>query len=283
MLFRSEDPASHKLSIREKSLIVDWIRGEYYRADDERPVLPHTEEEARNAVMLGRRFTASSEQVIGASPVVESGKHRAERLFHDNCAACHNYLDPNGRGLVATNTSAANLYGFGSREWLTGLLTLKRIESDEYFGATAHFESDMVDYVRDNLKELDEAKQASLKDLIAALSSEAGLPGQAEVDRQARESGSIDRGRAALGETFSCTDCHKFHDNGDLGSAPDLTGWGSKDWLVGIISNPGHARFYDERNDRMPGFAMGNPAKRDMLTPEEIGLIVAWLRGEEIP
>lgn len=277
-----EDPASHKLSIREKSLIVDWIRGDYYRPRDEQPVLPHTEEEARNAVMLGRRFVSASQKVVGAAPVVELGKHRAERLFRENCSACHNYLDANGRGIVASTTSAANLYGFGSREWLVGLLTFKRIESDEYFGATAHFESDMVDYVRDNLRELDEAKLASLRDLIAALSSEAQLPGQAEADKQSRESGVIDKGRTALAETFSCTDCHKFHDQGDLGSAPDLTGWGSRDWLVEIISNPGHSRFYDERNDRMPGFAMGNPQKRDMLTAEEIGLIVAWLRGEEI-
>ena len=38
-------------------------------------------------------------------------------------------------------------------------------------------------------------------------------------------------------ENYSCTDCHKFRDTGNLGSAPDLTGWGSKDWLVRFIGD----------------------------------------------
>jgi ubiquinol-cytochrome c reductase cytochrome b subunit len=274
------DPASHSLSIAELSLIVDWIRGEYYRADDAEPVLPHSEEYARHVVALGRGAVPESDRIVGRAPKTLDDPRLAEAIFRKNCAACHNHLDPKGKGIAATHTSAANLYHFGSREWLAGLLTHPKIASDEYFGATAHFESDMADFVRDNLRDLDEPRRAALNDLIVALSSEARLAYQRDADAQAMQQGTIERGRAALAESFSCTDCHKFYDQGDLGSAPDLTGWGSEEWLTELIRNPGHSRFYDARNDRMPAFATGRSDRPGLLTEEEIFLLVRWLRGQ---
>ena len=67
---------------------------------------------------------------------------------------------------------------------------------------------------------------------------------------------------------------HKFHEDGE-NTAPDLTGYGSKDWLVAFIGNPGHERFYGSRNDRMPAFG-----EEKQLTPQEISLVADWLRGE---
>jgi len=274
------DPASHALSIRELSLIVDWIRGEYYRAEDDEPVLPHSEEYARHVVALGRGAVPESDSIVGRAPKTLDDPRLAEALFWKNCAACHNHLDPKGKGIAATHTSAANLFHFGSREWLAGLLTHPRIASDEYFGATAHFESDMADFVRDNLRELDEPRRATLNDLIVALSSEAQLPYQRDADEQAKQQGVLERGRSALSESFSCTDCHKFHEQGDLGSAPDLTGWGSEEWLTALIRDPAHSRFYYARNDRMPAFGAAKGDRPGLLTEEEIFLLVRWLRGQ---
>ena len=71
-------------------------------------------------------------------------------------------------------------------------------------------------------------------------------------------------------------DCHRFHEEGEeLGTAPDLTGYGSRDWLMAFISNPEHVRFYGDKNDRMPAFG-----EEKQLTPTEIGLVTDWLRGE---
>jgi len=42
-----------------------------------------------------------------------------------------------------------------------------------------------------------------------------------------------------------------------------------------FVSNPAHDRFYGERNDRMPLFG-----EEKSLTPQEIGLVADWLRGE---
>jgi hypothetical protein len=49
-----------------------------------------------------------------------------------------------------------------------------------------------------------------------------------------------------------------------------------------MISNPQHERFYpDEHNDRMPAFANdAQPQQQNILSPREVDLLVAWLRGE---
>jgi len=85
-----------------------------------------------------------------------------------------------------------------------------------------------------------------------------------------------------LAGSVSCTDCHKFHDQGELGSAPDLTGYGSREWLLGMIDNPQHERFYSgDRNDRMPAFADDSEhPERNLLSPRELSLLVDWLRGD---
>jgi len=56
--------------------------------------------------------------------------------------------------------------------------------------------------------------------------------------------------------------------------APNLTGYGSRKWLISFISNSAHPNFYGEKNDRMPAFAIDQ-----ILTPRAIGLIADWLRG----
>src|SRR5205085_12147805 len=113
----------------------------------------------------------------------------------------------------------------------------------------------------------------------------AALPSQADLDQKAEQEGTLAKGRKALGEAFessSCVDCHKFRDEGDLDSAPDLTGWASKDWLVRFITDPTHEAFYRETNDRMPSFGMssGGPTKQPLLSAAEIELIARLVRGE---
>ena len=83
-------------------------------------------------------------------------------------------------------------------------------------------------------------------------------------------------GSAGLG----CTDCHKFHGEGKLGNAPELTGYGSRDWLIGVVSNPAHKRFYGKKNDRMPAYVPSDVPAQNVLSRRDIGLLVDWLRGE---
>ena len=92
---------------------------------------------------------------------------------------------------------------------------------------------------------------------------------------------------AALGEAVdsqSCLDCHCFL-NDEGGMAPDLSNYGSLDWLTSFIADPEQERFYgydSEMNDRMPSFARHpHDPKLNLLTRREIDLIARWLRGDD--
>jgi ubiquinol-cytochrome c reductase cytochrome b subunit len=281
-------PERNNVSVRELSLIVDWLRGDYYQPDDEKPVLPHTPEAANEIVRQARTIAEPRTAIVGSGkPEPQSPIKRAEQLFASNCAACHSHADASGHGIVAQQPSAPNLFGFGSRTWAAGILDAGKIAGPDFFGNTRHTKGQMAqEFVQTDLAEPDDAAKAKVALIALALSAEAALPLQADADKQAEMDGSLEKGRAAMSEAFenySCTDCHKFRDTGDLGSAPDLTGWGSRDWLVRFISDPSHESFYRDENDRMPAFGKAGPGpKQALLSAEEIELLAKWLRGEKL-
>jgi ubiquinol-cytochrome c reductase cytochrome b subunit len=201
---------------------------------------------------------------------------RGPELFERYCAACHSHVDSLGEGIHPEKVSAPNLYAFGSRAWIAGLLDPKKIKTPDYFGGTSHVEGEMVGFVDETVPTLDPEKVAQA---ISALSAGADLP--AERALNAKESAQIEAGRTAISEELGCIDCHRFGEAGELGTAPDLNGYASRDWLIGMISNPTHERFYGENNDRMPVFGM-DPASGSsgILTEREIALIADWLRGD---
>jgi ubiquinol-cytochrome c reductase cytochrome b subunit len=281
-------PEKNNVSTRELSLIVDWLRGQYFDPKATSPILPHSEQDAAEAVQLARVTSDPHTQLVGAKPApAESPQQRAERLFTQNCAACHSHTDDTGRGIAAKSPSAPNLFGFGSRQWLTGLLDPAQAGGEKYFGNTRHFEGDMITFVNDNLKEPSDETKAKIQSIIAALSAEAALPAQVEDDKKAADDMTLEKGRAAMAESFdtaSCLDCHKFHDAGEPELAPSLTGWGSHDWLVRFISDPAHADFYRDTNDRMPAFGKKGPGPtiQPLLSAADIELLAKWLRGEKL-
>ena len=234
------------------------------------------------------RFLADH-QHIGTDGAASLLRHDARTqgplLFARHCTACHSYAGPDRQGIVAATPSAPNLYGFGSPDWIGGMLDPERITGADVFGNTKFKKGEMASKVRSMFKEVGDDGRAELKNqlnLIArALSAEARLPVQT-ADDQAHQA-DITKGRELIVEV-GCTECHKFHDEGDTGTAPDLTGYGSREWLTAMISNPADERFYPEdHNDRMQQFA-ADPAHPDLnlLTPLELSLIVDWLRGEWI-
>lgn len=201
------------------------------------------------------------------------------RLFAQHCASCHSHADANGNGIVAKAVSAPNLHHFASRGWLTGLLDAKKIVSPDYFGATKFRKGKMADFVKETLSDMDSDQKKQLESAVMALSAEARLKEQQASD--AKDSARIADGKKQLVGDFGCADCHKYHDKGQLGTGPDLTNYGSRDWIIGIMSNPAHKRFYGQNNDRMPAYAESadQPAK-NLLSAKEIGLLADWLRGE---
>jgi ubiquinol-cytochrome c reductase cytochrome b subunit len=240
------------------------------------------------------------------------------RLFAQHCAGCHNFADhrrddavavlgkeegeawdrkaPRMRDLPHSIINAAptapNLYGVGGHEWIEGFLDAKTIASPHYFGyaGSPFVDGDMVNFVRDAIgenmtPEEQDAAQVALLEVIRAVWAESGMMPANLLEAQAKE---IEEGRQlitgklaeVLDGGMSCTDCHKFHDAGELGSAPDLTGYMSRQWLIDFISNPADERFYGERNDRMPAFAAHDDPRLNQLDAKSLGLLVDWLRGD---
>lgn len=197
------------------------------------------------------------------------------RLFAEYCASCHRYDGHDGTGRpVAEPQSASDLKGFGSRVWLQGLLDPQRVASTNYFGGTKFASGKMVRFVQKDVAGFSAAEKEQLAKVLLAISAEASLKSQRSQDTQ--EAAAIAQGRTlADSEVMRCTECHEYLKENEDASAPVLTGYGSRDWLVAMISNPGHARFYGTKNDRMPAFQ-----DKQVLNAKQIGLIADWLRGE---
>ena len=209
--------------------------------------------------------------------VRNDAKSQGPRLFAQHCASCHAHVDPAAPGAAEAlaKASAANLFEFGKASWMRGLLDPEQVADPAYFGNTAHKEGDMVNFVQNDLTDAKTWKPDDIEAVILAMSAEAGL-----ADSGAQKA-VIEKGRALIADGDRCGSCHRFGDNKtDLGSAPDLVGWGSREWLVGIITDPTHERFYGDSNDRMPSFGKADEGSAPMLTRQQIDLIADWLRGE---
>ena len=205
----------------------------------------------------------------------EDPKTQGPVLFGQHCASCHEYAGGDGPQITAQEPSAPNLYGFARAAWFTGFFDPKQIAGPKYFGNTAFKDGTMADFVGGNLKELrDEIGEEDFQKLVTALADGAKLDA-------ARSDDQIDGDIQFLFEDFTCIDCHKVHDSGALGSGPDLTGYGSRAWLVGIISDPTHKRFYGSDNDRMPAYAEDpDDPNSNILTGRQIEMLADWLRGK---
>jgi len=262
----------------EVSMIVDWLRKDYIDETTEFAGKSHTAEQAERGVELALTTASPQRSIVGETPPAEATAQRAERLFRQNCAACHSYTDEHGVGIPATSPSAPNLHGFASRKWIDGLLDPEKFNTAHYFGNTKFAYGQMADAVEGIDRDDDEFPK-----LVAALSMEAELPAQADIDQQSLEADGLDvDGRIEIVEVFACTDCHSFHGAG-VEDAPDLTGYGSRRWIAEIVSNPEDDRFYGRtENDRMPAFAGHPGAAGRLLSDEEIELLARFIRREPL-
>ena len=196
------------------------------------------------------------------------------KLFAAHCSSCHRFDGHDGLGGTPTDEpSAADLNAFASRKWITDFISPDHIATDQFFGKTAFADGKMVKFVNRKVANFDDVEKEQLRKAIIALSAEAQLPSQADLDSS--ETAVIEEGKNHLLDDIGCADCHEFHFEDEDATAPNLTGYGSREWLITMISDPAHEDFYGENNDRMPSFGPDG-----ILTSTEIGLIVDWLRGE---
>ena len=100
--------------------------------------------------------------------------------------------------------TAADLYGFAGRPWLTEFLTVKGISSPKFFGNTKFKQKKMYGFLKETFADFKAKEQ---QQIILALSHEAGLKSQRDAD--ARDAANIAAGKDLIAE--NCTDCHAFH------------------------------------------------------------------------
>ncbi len=208
--------------------------------------------------------------MLRADPLTQGPK-----IFAASCSSCHRFEGHDGLGGVPTDPpSASDLAGYGSREWLRGLLDADRVTTDEYFGGTEHVRGRMARFVTRGLPQLTDAEREDLAKVILAVSAEAELPAQAGVDADDAET--IEEGRELIAsEAIDCVRCHTFRGFEGEDDVPVLTGWGSREWMLGMLHDPTQPRYYGENNDRMPSFGV-----EETLTRQEMELVVDWLRRD---
>jgi ubiquinol-cytochrome c reductase cytochrome b subunit len=235
--------------------------------------------EAHQAGKLANERAKQGIPATGARVMMrEDPKAQALMAITRQCLSCHAYTDAEGHGYAPQTPTAPNLYGFATKEWIAGLLDPEKIAGPHYFGNTAvlkdpetenaEVDSLMVDYVQTTFKEMG---PEAIDKVAAALAAEAGYP-VAEADKALIEGGV----EILMDEGTGCAQCHQFHDVGSLGTAPNLTGYGTRAWIIGMIRNPGGEEYYSH----LPAERQKMPAFEDRLSEEVIGHIADWLRGD---
>ena len=247
-------------------------------------------ERAKELAMQPSPEEAAKGQQVGDAPRIPAGgartllredsKTQGPRLFNQHCASCHDFSGMAGITRPDKPT-AADLAGFAGRKWLKEFLTVDGIGGPKYFGNTKFKRAKMYEFVKETFTDYEEKEKAQI---IAALSHEAELKSQSAADA----SGKADIAAGTKLITENCTECHVFHgpDKRADAKGPDLTGYGSRAWLAGMISNPAHKSYYGKSNDRMPAFAesaadpMKADPKKNVMSQHDLDLLVDWLRGE---
>lgn len=221
--------------------------------------------------------------VTGALTLLRNDpKTQGLKLFVQHCASCHEHSSPEGEGLTTEKPSAPNLFRFASRGWLEGLFDPNQIGGPRYFGNTENFKNGkMADFVKklpkmhEDIGMSKEELKAEVVKMIDALTAESQLTGPLNIPEKPSEALEA---KLELLDGLTCLDCHRFYNRGSLGGAPDLTGYGSREWVIGIISNPAHQRFYGKRNERMPAYAKDpNKPENNILSTRQIEILADWL------
>ncbi len=205
----------------------------------------------------------------------DDAKTQGPRLFNQYCASCHDFSGAAGITRPEKPT-AADLAGFADRKWLKEFLTVNGIGGAKYFGNTKFKRGKMYEFVKETFADYEDKEKAQI---IAALSHEAELKSQSAADADSKAD--IAAGVKLIAE--NCTECHVFHgpDKRANAKGPDLTGYGSRAWLIGMIGNPAHKTYYGKSNDRMPAFAeSAADAKKNALSQHDLELLADWLRRE---
>ena len=203
-------------------------------------------------------------------------------LFRDNCSVCHRWDGHDGTGArvtevragasVAVAASASDLAGFGTPQWVAEFL--RDPSAERFFGQTRHRDGTMVQWARKNIPLMTERE---IEAVSAFVIHQPGDPEPAAADPELMALGARVFSSGNSEGAQGCVMCHQLDHPEVSGSGmalgPDLTGYGSRDWLAGIIMDSSQPRFYGNQNSGMPKFA-------HRLRNQELQLLTDWILEE---
>ncbi len=225
----------------------------------------HAEEMAHRAANLA--MTGVPEEG-GRSLLRNDPLTRGQELFKTHCASCHAFTARPGDPIEGfprdQSRKASDLGDWGTRQWIRGLL---RDPNDPHYFAGVPQLTGMKNWKkrvltrRDKLaaKDPDKAKQeiaqeeADFDEIAAWLGHE---------EKRTKEQDA----RALAAFEDRCGECHRVGKTGGE-TAPDLTGYGTADWVRGMILAPAaksrYGQYYEDP-DKLKGLM---PAFADLETP----------------
>jgi len=212
-------------------------------------------------------------------------------LYKQHCAMCHPFAPlagesehPDFKMIPCDTPKAPNLYNPIRKEWIAGFLDPDKIRSADYFGNTKFASGAMVGFVRGEMKQaIEEAEMFGVENALDRLVD--FLLSEAKREAPRGEDEPVTAEQNELFAVLSCGQCHATYEpnNRPVIQAPDLRGYFSRDWLIGIIADPETKRFYgppvgtDKGNDAMPAYHRN--AREAMMNMTEIEVLTDWLRG----
>ncbi|GAB4160068.1 MAG: hypothetical protein Tsb009_37400 [Planctomycetaceae bacterium] len=306
--------AGHKFNVWFTWIMVVGIAGltglaiyEDSTNEDHQAAVEAAERDAKRVKELAKRPTKIP--VEGASSLLMNDPFtQGPKLFAKHCASCHRFDGHDGTGRMVVELlpgkdsekgksvvalpTAPDLKGFGSRDWVRGIVSdypnhiryMRHAADKEFVEAMFDAEGGMMyGWARDNEKVLKDPKnKASIDALVEFLVDQSGredLPKtNPELVKKGREI--FTTGKLAAGQfTQNCTECHQLIPRGEkaalgeteTGSAPILTGYGGPKWIRGMIATPDSDEYYGSAS------ANGMPAFKGRLSDKEFELLVRWM------
>ena len=189
---------------------------------------------------------------------------QGKAVLDRRCLGCH---FENGKG--SGTQTAPDLAGFGSREWIHGLL--ENPQAPAYFGKVPQCDG-MAEW-----KKSSKLKGKSLDDVADFVASFARIaPETTPEEWLANPEVAKHPGYALFPK--ECGTCHVVDGftEGGMRDAPNLFAWGSPQWTARMIRKPSAADKYGflYAEQKMPAF------DTDQVSPNDLDMVIRYLRGE---
>jgi ubiquinol-cytochrome c reductase cytochrome b subunit len=202
-----------------------------------------------------------SSYILRRDPLTQ-GKSILER----RCLGCHVY-GGNGTGTQI----ASDLFRFGSRDWIAGLL--KNPKAATYFGRVP-VAGGMVEW-----KKSSKLTAKQLDDVVNFVASFASIAEDMTTDDWVNSPGVSDHPGLAPFQK-ECGTCHVIDgvSEGGTRDAPKLFAWGSPHWIAHMIRKPRSSDKYgfleEKQPNQMPAFGP------DQLTSSDLDVLIRYLKDD---